>query len=102
MVQWQVEKPASPTFCLSPAPFSMVGICLTIGTGIGLVALPDRTADYWAWTIKAPLSAAFFGAGYIGAAISFAPAALGFLALPNGITAGESYEVDGVWAVTAA
>ncbi len=53
----------------------MVGICLTIGTGIGLVALPDRTADYWAWTIKAPLSAAFFGAGYIGAAISFALAA---------------------------
>jgi hypothetical protein len=44
------------------------GVCLTIGTGIGLYAIPGRTADYWAWTVKAPLSAAFFGAGYVGAA----------------------------------
>jgi hypothetical protein len=53
----------------------IVGVCLTAGTGIGLFAIPDRTADYWAWTIKAPLTAAFFGAGYIGAAASFALAA---------------------------
>ena len=53
----------------------VVGVCLTAGTGIGLFAVPDRTADYWAWTIKAPLTAAFFGAGYIGAAVSLALAA---------------------------
>ena len=48
----------------------VTGVCLTIGTGIGLFAVPGRTADYWAWTIKASLTAAFFGAGYIGAAVS--------------------------------
>jgi hypothetical protein len=53
----------------------IAGVCLTAGTGIGLYAVPDRTPDYWAWTIKAPLSAAFFAAGYIGAAMSFALAA---------------------------
>ena len=53
----------------------VLGVSLTIGTGIGLYAVPGRTADYWAWTIKAPLSAAFFGAGYIGAAIMLALAA---------------------------
>lgn len=44
------------------------GFCLTIGTGINLYAVPDRTASYWAWTIKSPLTAAFFGAGYLSAA----------------------------------
>ena len=48
----------------------VAGVCLTVGTGIGLFAFPGRTADYWAWTIKAPLSAAFFGAGYLGAAVA--------------------------------
>jgi hypothetical protein len=65
---------------LSPVlPFTrfvfVVGVCLTAGTGVGLFAVPDRTADYWAWTIKAPLSAALFGAGYITAAVSLALAA---------------------------
>lgn len=46
------------------------GFCLTVGTGATLWAIPGRTADYWAWTIKAPLTAAFFGAGYLGAALS--------------------------------
>jgi hypothetical protein len=46
------------------------GVTLTLGTGIGLWLLPDRTPDYWAWTIKAPLSAALLGAGYTGAATS--------------------------------
>jgi hypothetical protein len=50
----------------------VLGVSLTIGTGIGLYAVPGRTADYWAWTIKAPLSAAFFGAGYLGAACTLA------------------------------
>lgn len=53
----------------------VLGVCLTLGTGIGLFALPGRTPDYWAWTIKAPLTAAFFGAAYIGAAVSLALAA---------------------------
>ena len=53
----------------------IVGVCLTAGTGLGLWLVPDRTADYWAWTIKAPLTAAFFGAGYAGAAVSLALAA---------------------------
>ena len=53
----------------------VAGVCLTIGTGIGLFAVPGRTADYWAWTIKAPLSAAFFGAGYLGAAAALSLAA---------------------------
>ena len=53
----------------------VLGVGLTFGTGIGLFAFPGRTPDYWAWTIKAPLTAAFFGAGYIGAAVSLALAA---------------------------
>jgi hypothetical protein len=53
----------------------VLGFCLTASTGIGLFAVPGRTADYWAWTIKAPLTAAFFGAGYVGAATSLALAA---------------------------
>jgi hypothetical protein len=65
---------------LSPVlPFKrlvfVVGVCLTAGTGVGLFAVPDRTADFLAWTIKAPLSAALFGAGYITAAVSLALAA---------------------------
>jgi hypothetical protein len=48
----------------------VAGVCLTAGTGIGLYAVPGRTADYWAWEIKSPLTAAFFGAGYIGAGVS--------------------------------
>jgi hypothetical protein len=32
----------------------VVGVLLTAGTGIGLFGLADRTADYWAWTMRAP------------------------------------------------
>jgi hypothetical protein len=53
----------------------VLGACLTIGTGIGLFVAPHRTADFWAWEIRSPLSAAFFGAGYIGAAVSLTLAA---------------------------
>ncbi len=53
----------------------VAGFCLTIGTGIGLSAVPDRTDDYWAWTIKSPLTAAFFGAGYLSAAFALGLAA---------------------------
>jgi hypothetical protein len=50
----------------------VLGVCLTVGTGPALFAEPRRTATYWAWTIKAPLTAAFFGAGYLGAAVALA------------------------------
>src|ERR1700678_633089 len=62
-------EPTTPEGSFARAVF-LLGACLTTGTGIGLFAVPGRTAEYWAWTIKAPLSAAFFGAGYIGAAIA--------------------------------
>jgi hypothetical protein len=65
---------ATPVGPLARAVF-VVGVCLTTGTGIALWAVPGRTADYWAWTIKAPLTAAFFGAGYLGAAFALSLAA---------------------------
>lgn len=48
------------------------GVALTLGTGLGLWLVPGETAAYWAWEIRAPLSAAFLGAGYLGAAVSLA------------------------------
>ena len=62
-------EPTTPVGSFARAVFFLGG-CLTTGTGIGLFVAPGRTAAYWAWTIKAPLSAAFFGAGYIGAALA--------------------------------
>ena len=53
----------------------VLGATLTAGTGVALFAVPSRTADYWAWTIGAAPSAAFFGAAYIGAAVSLSLAA---------------------------
>jgi hypothetical protein len=55
-----------------------LGVGLTVGTGVGLWLLPRSTETFWAWVIKAPLSAAFLGAGYAGAAVSL------FLALRSG------------------
>ena len=65
---------ATPVGSFARAVF-VAGVCLTLGTGVGLFAVPGRTADYWAWTINAPLSAAFFGAGYLGAAAALLLAA---------------------------
>lgn len=59
----------TPVLPFTRAVFAL-GAGLTIGTGVGLFAAPERTGDYWAWEIKSPLTAAMFGAGYIGAAIS--------------------------------
>jgi hypothetical protein len=53
----------------------VTGVCLTLGTGLALFAVPDRTADYWAWTIASPPTAAFMGAGYVAAAVSLGLAA---------------------------
>ncbi len=65
---------STPVLPFTRAVF-VLGVSLTAGTGVALFAVPDRTADYWAWTIKAAPSAAFFGAGYLGAAASLALAA---------------------------
>jgi hypothetical protein len=59
----------TPVLPFTRAVFAF-GAGLTTGTGIALFAVPGRTADYWAWEIKSPLTAAMFGAGYIGAATS--------------------------------
>jgi hypothetical protein len=53
----------------------VLGVGLTAGTGAGLYVFPARTEDYWAWPIAAEPSAAFFGAGFLGAAVSLALAA---------------------------
>ena len=37
---------------------------LLVFAGVATFVLADRTADYFAWTIEPPLSAAFMGAGY--------------------------------------
>lgn len=58
---------ATPVLPFTRAVF-IAGVCLTAGTGLGLYAFPTRNHEFWAWTIKASLSAAFFGAGYLGAA----------------------------------
>src|SRR6187397_1581282 len=65
----------TPVLPLTRAVF-VLGVCLTAGTGFALYAFPDRTADYWAWTIAAEPSAAAFGAGYIGAGVALTLAAL--------------------------
>ncbi len=67
--------PATPVLPFGRAVF-VTGVCLTLGTGLGLFAVPDRTADYWAWTIAAPPTAAFMGAGYLAAAVSLGLAAI--------------------------
>jgi hypothetical protein len=65
---------STPVLPFTRAVF-VLGVCLTAGTGVGLFAVPSRTAEYWAWTIAAAPTAAFFGAGYVGAAMSLALAA---------------------------
>jgi hypothetical protein len=51
------------------------GTALTAGTGVALVLFPGDTDEFWAWPIAAAPSAAFLGAGYVGAAVSLALAA---------------------------
>ena len=53
----------------------VLGVALTAGTGAVLFLFPDRTDDYWAWPIAAEPTAAFLGAGFLGAAVSLALAA---------------------------
>ena len=53
----------------------VLGVGLTAGTGAALYLFPGRTDEYWAWPIAAEPSAAFVGAGFLGAAVSLALAA---------------------------
>jgi hypothetical protein len=49
---------------------------LVFVTGLQLVAVTDRTDEYFAWTIEPPLTAAFLGAGYWAACALLAVAGL--------------------------
>jgi hypothetical protein len=69
-----VPETGTPVQPFTRAVF-VAGFCLTVGTGIGLLAAPGRTDEDWAWTIRAPLTAAFFGAGYLAAALALILAA---------------------------
>src|SRR3954447_18879282 len=66
--------PATPVLPFTRGVF-VLGVLLTAGTGVGLFLVPTRTSAYWAWTIASPLSASFFGAGYVGAAVALGLAA---------------------------
>jgi hypothetical protein len=52
----------------------VVAVALVALAGLQVYLLAARTGDYFAWTIKAPLSAAFLGAGYLSSLPSFAVA----------------------------
>jgi hypothetical protein len=60
-----------PTTMRSPTPLGRFAktvltidlVAVTVA-GIQLFVLAEETADYFAWTIKAPITAAFLGAGY--------------------------------------
>jgi hypothetical protein len=49
------------------ALFAFAG-ALSVVAGLVLWLFPDRTADYFAWTIKNPLTAVFMGASYLAGA----------------------------------
>src|SRR3954462_8845146 len=66
--------PATPVLPFTRGVF-VLGVLLTAGTGVSLFLVPTRTSAYWAWTIASPLSASFFGAGYVGAAVALGLAA---------------------------
>lgn len=46
-----------------------LGAVLVIAQGVILFLLPTRTEDLFAWTIAVPLTAAFFGAGYLASSV---------------------------------
>jgi hypothetical protein len=62
----------SPTLVLpSTRGVFLAIIILSVLAGISLYILSTRTADFFAWTIRAPLTAAFLGAGYVAALATF-------------------------------
>ena len=50
--------------CRECAGCSYVAAVLVLLAGFQLFVFTDRTASYFAWTIRNPLAAAFLGAGY--------------------------------------
>ena len=46
----------------------MAGTVLVVAAGLSLFVLTEHTDRFFAWTIASPLTAAFLGAGYLGAA----------------------------------
>lgn len=48
------------------------GVAATAGAGINAYLLSTRTDEFFAWTIRNPLTAAFFGAGYSAATVAVA------------------------------
>jgi hypothetical protein len=46
-------------------------LTLSLFAGISLFIFSHRTSDFFAWTIRSPLSAAFLGAGYLAALPTF-------------------------------
>ena len=56
---------------------SWVVVAVLVPAVVALWGFPGHTDDLWAWTIKAPLSAIFMGAGYCAGAYFFTRAALG-------------------------
>ncbi|MEA2218050.1 MAG: hypothetical protein QOJ35_676 [Solirubrobacteraceae bacterium] len=50
---------------------AVVVVCVLVPALVILWGLPTRTADLWAWTIKAPLTPIFMGAGYGAGAYFF-------------------------------
>lgn len=49
-----------------------VGVVLTAPTGLGLYVRAADTTDFWAWTIRAPLTAALLGACFFAASVGLA------------------------------
>jgi hypothetical protein len=47
-----------------------VDLVAVIGAGIQLFVLSTRTDEYFAWTIKVPITAALLGAGYLSSIVS--------------------------------
>ena len=63
----------TPTPTLTPVTtparrLLLAGTVLVLAAGLDLFVLTGHTADYFAWTIASPLTAAFLGAGYLAAA----------------------------------
>jgi multisubunit Na+/H+ antiporter MnhC subunit len=54
----------------SPAMRALLTLAtvLVVAAGLSLFVLTEHTDRFFAWTITSPLTAAFFGAGYLGAA----------------------------------
>ncbi len=51
----------------------VLDLIFSLVAGLALVLLATRTEDYFAWTVKIPLTAAFLGSGYLAAVAMLVP-----------------------------